>query len=181
MSNETQEKKSIDVAIDSCEKMENSHSASARKILSIVLMLTITLITILAVVFLFPFLFNTTELSLKVSDSVLYVFLAIYTLTFSILMAIYRLHIGESARLQHHKIGFMRIRVAGNNSDLEGYQTEVREALTKNAFEYQALSIRKGKMESPIPGHPGGEITTAILNKLLDSIEVVTKKERKST
>ena len=75
----------------------------------------------------------------------------------------------------------MRIRVAGNNNNLTGYKTEVREALTKNAFEYQAQTSKKGKMESPVPGHPAGEITTAVLNKVLDGIEVVTKKDKKIT
>lgn len=172
--------KSIDSAIDACRTMEEKHISSASRILSIVLMLTITLITILAIVFLFPFLPYFSREAVEISDNVLYVFLAIYTLTFSILIATYRLHIGESARLQHHKIGFMRIRVAGNNNDLEGYQTEVREALTRNAFEYQVLNKSKDKIEPPIPGHPAGEITTTILNKVLDGIDIVTKKDKKA-
>lgn len=178
---ETKEMKSIDAAIESCQKMEEKHSFSASRILTIVLMLTLTLITILAVVFLFPFLFKFSKETINVPDSVLYVFLAIYTLTFSILMAVYRLHIGEAARLQHHKIGFMRISVAGNNSDIEGYQSEVREALTKNAFEYQTLSAKKGKVESPVSGYPASEITTTVLNKVLDGLEIVTKRDKKST
>lgn len=177
MNNIQTEVENIDSATSSCQKMEEEHSAAARRILSVVMMLTMTLIMILVVAFLFPFLMQQkSDYSAAIPDVVLYVFLAIYTLTFSILMAIYRLHIGEAARLQHYKVGFMRIRVAGSNPST-GYQSEVREALTKNAFEYISKPEAKGKVTSPLPGHPGSDFSAALVNKFLDSVEVVTKKK----
>lgn len=164
----------IDNAMKSCVDMEKEHSYSARRILSIVIILTVALLTILFFSLFFPVL-PPTDLKLSIPDTMLYAFLAIYTLTFSILMAIYRLHVGEASRLQHYIVGFMRIRVAGSNNT-EGYKTEVREALTAGAFDYVSKPEKKGKLESPVPGHPGSEITTALLNKLLDGVEVVSKK-----
>jgi len=169
------ETQNIDDAMKSCLEMERSHTHSARRILSMVLMLTVALLVILFFSLMFPAILPSQELKLSIPDTILYAFLAIYTLTFSVLMATYRLHVGEASRLQHYIVGFMRVRVAGSNNT-EGYKTEVREALTLGAFEYVAKPEKKGKIESPVPGHPGSEITTAVLNKLLDGVEVVTKK-----
>ncbi|QFU06588.1 hypothetical protein FIU82_16485 (plasmid) [Pseudoalteromonas sp. THAF3] len=165
----------IENAMERCSKMEEQNSVSARRILSIVLVLTITLITILFFSLMYPALVPNTDLKFQIPDTVLYAFLAIYTLTFSILMAVYRLHIGEAARLQHYIVGFMRVRVAGSNNT-DGYQTEVRETLTTGAFDYIAKPSKEGKLSSPIPGHPGVDFTTSVLNKFLDSVEVVGKK-----
>ncbi|WP_146140393.1 hypothetical protein [Zobellella endophytica] len=155
--------------------MEQENSSSARRILSIVLVLTMALVAILFFALMYPALVPISDLKFEIPNAVLYTFLAIYTLTFSILMAIYRLHVGEASRLQHYIVGFMRIRVAGSNNT-EGYKTDVREALTKGAFEYVSKPAKGGKVESPLPGHPGLDFTTAILNKFLDSVEIVSKR-----
>ncbi len=176
MTDITTEVENIADALSSCEAMAATHSMAARRILAIVSMLTITLMTILFTVFIFPFLMRFAETKVSIPDAALYVFLAIYVLTFSVLMAIYRLHIGEAARLQHYKVGFMRIRIAGSNPS-SGYQTEVRQSLTKGAFDFLATgSEKKGKLESPVPGHPSSDFATAVLNKVLDGLEVAAKR-----
>lgn len=95
----------------------------------------------------------------------------------SILTALYRLHIKEIAKAEHNLVGFYRIRIAGDNYT-EGFATEVREALALGAFysESDSTSIfDRKKMESPVPGHPGSDIVTLVINKLLENIEIKPK------
>jgi len=133
----TTELENIAEAIDSCEKMAASHVSSAKSIFTVIQMLTLTLMTILFVVFVFPYLFpSAKDIYLRISDALVYLFFGIYVLSFTVLMSSYRLHIAEAARMQHSKVGFMRIRVAGSNNT-EGYKTEVRIALTGGALKVQ--------------------------------------------
>lgn len=104
-----------------------------------------------------------------------YVFAALFVVVFGVMMAIYRFHLSEISKAQHHKLGFMRIRVAANNSDKEGFLTEVRESLTHNAFEYSTGKDKK--IKSPLPGHPTSDISTSLVNKLLSNVEVKIKNE----
>jgi hypothetical protein len=179
MADITTEVENIADAIKSSEEMAASHTGAAHRILQVVMMLTVTLMVILFVVFLFPAMMpDRPGVKLQIPDAALYVFLAIYVLTFSVLMAIYRLHVGEASRLQHYKIGFMRIRIAGSNPSA-GYQSEVRTALTQGAFDFILGTAKKGKIESPVPGHPGSDFATAIVNQVLERFDVA-KKERKA-
>jgi glucan phosphoethanolaminetransferase (alkaline phosphatase superfamily) len=177
MSNITTEVENIAEAVSSCDTMAESHTYSAKRILSIVFMLTFMLMAILITAFIIPTLNRISDNNINIPDAALYVFLAIYVLTFGVLMSIYRLHVGEASRLQHYKVGFMRIRVAGSNTS-PGYQSEVRTALTKHAFDFSSKSDKKEDIESPIPGHPGSDLATAVANKVFKGIEVV-KKSRK--
>ena len=96
------------------------------------------------------------------------------------MMSIYRFHLLEGAKAEHAKLGFLRIRIAANNTS-PGFQSEVREALTKGAFDYQqsgGFLAKKGKIESPLPGHPTSDLTTAFINKLLDNISITIKKQK---
>ncbi|WP_250461007.1 hypothetical protein [Microbulbifer litoralis] len=170
------ELENIDGAISDSQKIAADHSTSASRILSVVMMLTVTLIMILVSAFLLPLLSIKSESTLNIPDAFLYVFLAIYTLTFSILMAIYRLHINEKSKIEHFVVGFMRIRVAGSNNT-PGYQSEVRESLTDGAFQFPEKSTKKDKIESPIPGHPGSDFSTAILNKIINSVDIKLSKK----
>ncbi|MEO9383059.1 hypothetical protein [Chromobacterium phragmitis] len=166
-------------AVSSCEAMAEHHTYSARRILSLVMMLTITLMSLLFLAFLFPALTRAADIKVSIPDTALYVFLAIYVLTFSVLMAIYRLHVGEASRLQHYKVGFMRIRIAGSNPS-SGYQSEVRTALTNGAFDFLGNTEKKRKIESPVPGHPGADLAVAVANKVLDGL-ASAKKPRASS
>ena len=174
MNSITTEVENIADAISACQAIASSHADSARRILTIVLTLTMALVSIIVSAFVLPF-FLVVKIDLALSSPVLYVFLAIYVLAFSVLMAIYRLHVGQVSTFQKFSVGFMRIRVAGSNTT-DGYKSEVRQALTKDAFETLADPKSKKGIESPVPGHPGVDLSTAVVNKVLEGIEVVSKR-----
>jgi len=105
-----------------------------------------------------------------------YSLLTFSLIVFGVSISLYRFHLSEMAKSEHHRLAFLRIRVAANNYTSEGFQTEVREALTCRAFEYAV--VKDKKVESPLPGHPGSDITAIVLNKILDNVDVRLKKER---
>lgn len=121
--------------------------------------------------------------SVQSVDILYYILFGIFVIIFGVMMAVYRFHLAEIAKAEHYKIGFMRIRIAANNIE-KGFLTEVRLALTDSAFDNgKVLSAtgRTKKLESPLPGHPTSDVGTAILNKLLDQVEVhLTTKKRDS-
>lgn len=88
----------------------------------------------------------------------------------------YRFFLKEISKQEHYLVGFHRIRIAGNNSTTK-YDDEVKIALTHNAFNYEnSTSNKKGKnVESPIPGHPTSDITTTLLNKIIDQLDFKSK------
>ena len=97
---------------------------------------------------------------------------------FSIFIALYRFHQKEMTKNEHYKLGFLRIRIAYNNFDKEGFGSEVRIALTENAFAFKpdGLFDKKSKqIESPVPGHPTSDIATALTNKLLEKFDIDIK------
>lgn len=109
-------------------------------------------------------------------EKILYVLSALFALIFGVLMAIYRFHLTEISRSEQYKLGLHRIRIAANNHNHAGFNTEVRAALTLGAFEFS--TGKEKKVESPLPGHPASDLATALTNKLLDAIEIkVTPKK----
>ena len=109
------------------------------------------------------------------NSTLIFVFVGVFLAVFGVLMAIYRFHLTEISRAQQQKLGLQRIRIAANNSDKEGFGTEVREALTANAFVFS--SGKEKKVESPLPGHPASDFATLFMNKLLDNISIDVKKK----
>lgn len=98
-------------------------------------------------------------------------------MVFGVFMSIYRFHLKEAAKYEHLHIGFLRIRVAGNNTKA-GYQSEVRKSLTENAFQFEAgqtLFNANKKVNNPLPGHPTSDISTLIVNKLLENVDFQKK------
>lgn len=153
------------------------HRTAAFRVLSIFVMFLLVIV----VIFIFP-----TRLFLEASRvpaQVPYIFAAIFVVVFvvvfGVLMSIYRFHLIEISKAEHNRLGFMRIRVAANNADKDGFQSEVREALTQNAFEYSTGKDKK--VESPLPGHLTSDISTALINKLMSNIDVKLKKDAKQT
>ncbi len=113
------------------------------------------------------------------NSSVNLILYALLILVFGVFTSLYRFHLKEIAKYQHYLLGFMRIRIAANNSE-NGFNTEVRQSLTNEAFSYDTKTPLIGKdkkIENPLPGHPSADIGTLILNKLIDSMEIVTKKK----
>ena len=167
---------SIDQAVCVCDSYIRKHRSSARFILIVLFCVTVLIgSTSLSIFYIywssvdaFP------RLSSDMITLILLVLFAVFTLIFGVTMSIYRFHLNEISKMEHYKIGFLRIRIAANNIS-EGFQDEVRKALTESAFTFQSSSSgfkRPKKVDSPLPGHPGVDLTTIILNRLLDGVEI---------
>ena len=84
----------------------------------------------------------------------------------------YRYHLKEISKIEKYYFGFLRIRIAGNNSET-GNDDLVKSSLTYDAF---SNPTSNKKVESPIQGHPASDLYANIINKLLDKFELKTKK-----
>ena len=120
-----------------------------------------------------------TDIKIRVS-AYPYLISFLFVLTFGITVALYRFHLTEIARNEQIKLGFWRIRIAARNTS-PGFQTEVRQSLTKDAFAFnrKAQSEKNKEVENPIPGHPTSDIATTILNKILENMDVNISKKSK--
>jgi len=107
-----------------------------------------------------------------------YMTLGVYLVVVGILVAIYRVYLVEISRNEQIKLGFWRIRIAARNTD-PGFQTEVRQSLTKDAFTFnrKAQSEKSKEVESPVPGYPASDLAAAVLNKILENVEVNVSKK----
>ena len=109
-------------------------------------------------------------------NSLNFIIYGFFIIIFGVVISFYRFHLKEIAKYENFLLGFQRIRIAGNNS-LNGYETEVRQALTQDAFVMETKSVTTKKtIESPIPGHPTSDLSVFLLNKIMDAIEVSAKK-----
>lgn len=176
------ESKSIDLAIDAVSTQIEEHRDAAAAILKFLrlvagMVFSVVIIFSLTAMGLIPLARDVLpELYVQI---LVFATLAIFTLVFSVLMSVYKFHLHQAAKSEHFKMGFWRIRVAANNQDA-GFQTEVRESLTKDAFEYTDPSKNGAKskqIESPIPGHPGSDLGASVLNKVLDSFDFKAEKK----
>lgn len=159
----------IDSAINALEEYINYSRQSGQNILWLLIVITVAIFGfVVYLVFAVP----------QLSETIYYVFAGLFVVVFGVLMAVYRFHLNEVARAAHYKIGFMRIRVAANNHDAEGFLTEVRQSLTDKAFDFSPSSVLGGRakqVESPLPGHPSSDLSAMLLNKLLEGFEVRKK------
>lgn len=109
------------------------------------------------------------------------IYLALYglfVLIFSVTTSLYRYCLKQISKIEHFYFGLLRIRIAGSNSKT-GFDDCVKESLTKDAFTYEVQSSifsKNKQIESPIQGHPVSDLSTSILNKLLESYEIKPKK-----
>ncbi len=164
-----EEKGSIDSAISALEQYIERNQKSAKQVMMYLVIFSTAIFMAAGA----PYLSFSNQPS-----SFLYALVGVFIVVFGVLMAVYRFHLNEVAKAEHNKIGFMRIRVAANNNELVGFQSEVRKSLTDGAFDYTAPSIMGGKgknIESPLPGHPTSDVSTVILSKLLEGLEVKRK------
>ena len=117
---------------------------------------------------------------LKIDNTVIYIFYGVFILVFGILTSFYKFHLKEAAKYEHFLFGFLRIRIAGNNSKTR-YEDEVKTSLTKDAFsiEHKPLISKDKGIESPIPGHPTSDAFIFIMNKILGSVEITAKPKNK--
>ncbi|KDC55375.1 hypothetical protein [Pseudoalteromonas sp. S3431] len=180
----SEEMNSIDVSIEALESYVGKNQESARRLLTYLMMFSISILMVIMMLYIFPTAFlKTAEVTAKtevsrIPESVLYGLFVIFVVVFGVLMAVYRFHLNEIARSEHYKMGFMRIRVAANNHTDQGFNSEVRESLTNDAFIYNpstVFSSKDKKVDSPLPGHPSSDLTAIVLNKLLDGIDLKKK------
>lgn len=108
-----------------------------------------------------------------IDSSLIYVFVAVFIVVFGVSMALYRFYLTEISRAQQYRLGLMRIRIAANNSDTSGFDSEVRQSLTADAFVYSTGKDKK--VESPVPGHPGVDAGALLVNKIFDKFDVALK------
>lgn len=114
---------------------------------------------------------------ITIDKTAMYIAYGIVVLMFGVLASFYRYQLKEIAKFEHYLFGFTRIRIAGYFGDTK-YEDTVREALTKDAFNYldNKDSIpKKKKVESPIEGHPTSDFTTELLNRVLNAIDISVK------
>lgn len=105
--------------------------------------------------------------------SLVYVFVGVFVVVFGVMMAIYRFHLAEISRAQQYRFGLMRIRIAANNAESLGFDSEVRQALTHEAFQF--YTGKEKKVESPLPGHPTSDAGALFINKILEKIDIQVK------
>jgi len=109
------------------------------------------------------------------------IYLALYglfVLVFSVTISLYRYCLKQISKIEHFYFGLLRIRIAGNNSKT-GFDDYVKESLTKDAFSFETnspLFTKSKPIESPIQGHPISDLSTTIINKLLETYELKPKK-----
>jgi len=110
---------------------------------------------------------------LKGSDiNLVYAVLCVFVLVFGVLIGLYRFHFNEIIKAENNKIGFIRIGIAADNTNV-GFQSEVRRSLTENAFNSSAINHKKNKqVESPLPGYLGSDLGVMMLNKIFDEFEL---------
>lgn len=115
----------------------------------------------------------------KLNDIIQYIIYGIVILIFGVLTSFYRFRLKEISKYEHFLFGLYRIRIAAYGSN-KGFDDEVRHSLAHSAFkidESQSVFKKAGKIESPIPGHPTSDMTTLLLNKILEGIEITTKRK----
>ena len=179
----------IDEAITACDKVISTQRLNARLLLVLLVIATWGLYSA------FKYLEQISEQVCAVGGGTLdpekiaafaskasiypFIVFGLYLTVFGILIALYRFHMSEVSRNEQIKLGFWRIRIAARNTT-PGFQTEVRQSLTKDAFSFdRKVKGEKGKeIESPIPGHPASELATSILNKVFDQIDVHVSKKK---
>jgi hypothetical protein len=110
------------------------------------------------------------------TDTMLYGTGVLFVVIIGVFTGLYRFHLREVTKNEQYKLGLLRIRVAANSASLPGFDGEVRTALTSGAFDLPrepATFLARGRIESPVPGHPSSDIATLLLNRLLEEVEVV--------
>lgn len=167
----------IDEAISQCVDLAKYHNSRATNLL---MMVVAAFLFTLLFGFFFVFQYTVLRVDKPLSENFAYLLFGTFVTVFAVLMSTHRFHLSESSRMSHIRLGFMRVRVAGRNTKL-AWQSEVRQALTAGAFPAAdapsgfGLSKSKPKIESPLPGHPASDLSTQLLNKVLEKLEVSVK------
>lgn len=113
---------------------------------------------------------------LIVDNTVVYVLYGLFILAFGVLISIYRFHLKEASKYEHFLFGLRRIHIAAHNS-VTGYEDYVKDALTREAFQYDTRTIisKNRNVESPVPGYLTSDLSADLLNKALSKLESKSK------
>lgn len=165
---EEKELRTMDDARDFCESKASYHNKRA----TMFLMSTYAVLLIALYGAFFAFFTGFGRQVSATADTKVIISLILSAISLvGIFIAHYRFHVRESAKMDDYRIAFLRIRVAGRNYQ-KGWGSEVRNALTEDAFKINANENKKSKkIDSPIPGHPGSDISALVIDKLLKIIE----------
>lgn len=110
-----------------------------------------------------------------------YLIFVLVIVIFGFFASFYRFHLKEIAKYEHSLLWFMRIRIAANNSE-QKFDTEVRKSLTEDAFSYDTKDhfFKRWKwVENPLPGHIWLDLSSAIVNKIIEWVEIMPRKDTK--
>lgn len=172
---------SIDDAINECSSYIADQRKNMTRLLIVLLELGLLAVAGGFYLFAYPGIFETAPQQSTLMTTVVTGILLLISILIGVLVSLYRFHLLEVARTEHYKIGFMRIRVAANNTS-EGFQTEVRHSLTEGAFLFEMAKTKNGgRVDGPVQGHPTSDLSALVLNKIIDGFEVVAKPKRSSS
>lgn len=171
----------IESAISECKDYAEKQQNSASRILRLLLMIGMTIVMLVFMIFMFTIMPVETKMAASdspIANTLIFGFLTVFSVILGILVSLYRFHLNEVARTEHYIIGFMRVKAAASiDSDVP---KEVIQSLTDSAFAFIPVGRagKQGKIENPVPGHPTLELSTLLMNKLVDSIELRPKKDK---
>lgn len=113
---------------------------------------------------------NIKAMTFKVPETTQYIIYGCFFVVFGLLTSFYRLHLKEVTKNEQILVGFYRIRIAANNSST-GFDDYVKYFLSKDAFTFGDKKTTD-QIESPIPGHPSSDLSTAVINKLIEKLDI---------
>lgn len=120
--------------------------------------------------------------TLIIPNELIYGFGGLNIVLISVFTALYRFHQKEIVKNEYLQTGAFRIQAAiamkKDNPDAD----KIAESLVNEAFLVERERIfqkKKKEVESPLPGYPSADILTAIINKLIESIDVIVKPKEK--
>lgn len=117
---------------------------------------------------------NEHESTPVVTEAATYSGSALFVVLLGVITSLYRYRLRQVAKFEHYMFGLMRIRVAANNVNRRGFQTEVRTSLTLGAFDTPTEDLpfgRRRSAENPFPGHLGSELAWSLSHAVIERLE----------
>ena len=113
----------------------------------------------------------------SLTSSTMYFVYGVFVIIFGVFTSFYRFHSKEISKQEHYLLGFHRIRIAGNKSS-DGFDGNVNLYLTKDAFDFSIVNSNR-KVRNPLPGHPGSDLTSEVINRVFNLLDSAMKRDRK--
>ncbi|HFG2113379.1 TPA: hypothetical protein ACGF4N_003412, partial [Vibrio cholerae] len=158
----------INEALDFCEERLRFHQRRSQKLF--VMAMIALMLGGVTVMYTFIGLFEVSD-----NNYSFLVFSTFFVVAFGVLIALHRYHLTEAAKYEHYKLAFARLNVASTyNERSEEY---ILAALTSNAFSISSSPTGKTTIQSPLPGHPGSDLSVLLVSKLLDNAKASNNKQ----